>query len=46
MTNTKVIFNKKHILFVSVFLYVWFIYIDKPNEHISPEELEVYKESI
>jgi len=46
MTNTKVIFNKKHFLFVSVFLYVWFIFIDSPSEHLSPEELEAYKEEL
>ena len=46
MTNTKVMYNKKHFLFTSVFLYVWFFYIDTGNEHLSPEELESYKEEL
>jgi len=39
-------YNKKHFLFTSVFLYVWFFYIDTGNEHLSPEELESYKEEL
>ena len=46
MTNTKVIYNKKHFLFTSVFLYIWFFYIDTGSEHLSPEELESYKEEL
>ena len=43
MTNSKVINNKKHVLFAAIFIYAWFFYIDTGSEQLSPEELEAYK---
>ena len=44
MTNSKVINNKKNIIFAAIFIYGWFFYIDTGSDsHMSPEELESYK---
>jgi len=43
MTNSKVINNKKHVLFAAIFIYAWFFYIDTGSDQLSPEELEEYK---
>ena len=42
-SNSKVINNKKNVLFAAIFIYGWFFYIDTGNDHMSPEELEEYK---
>ena len=43
MSNSKVINNKKHIIFAAIFIYFWFFYIDTGSDQLSPEELESYK---
>ena len=43
MSNSKVINNKKHIIFAAILIYFWFFYIDTGSDQLSPEELESYK---
>ena len=38
--------RKQNILFFTLFLYFWFFYIDTGDEHLSPDELESYKDEI
>ena len=42
-TATKVINNKKHLIFATAFLYVCFVYLDPGSDQLSPEQLEQYK---
>ena len=38
--------RKSNIIFFTLFLYFWFFYIDTGSDHISPEELESYKDEL